>query len=166
MTLDSYRPCGLEETTANGPSLLLAEHHRELRKIGNELMACAEEQDTRALIEQYRTFEQHVLEHMRAEEQLILPEFERENPTEAAEIRAGHERLRRQLDATACQIELHEVRLETLRALGEELEQHARREDKIMYPWAQVHLPRDRQHVLRDRLLASLRRLARFVAGA
>ncbi|HEY4175477.1 MAG TPA: hemerythrin domain-containing protein [Kofleriaceae bacterium] len=162
MNFERYTPRGLEAMDANGPRLLFAEHHRELERACKALLARAYEGDCHSLLDQYRPFEQHVLEHMRAEEEAVLPYFEKEHAQEAAEIRAAHEKLRRRLESTACDLELHSARIDNLRELVTELRQHAAEEDRVMYPWAQVHLPVPALRASWERLMASLRHLIRL----
>lgn len=158
----SYGSTGLEAIDRNGPRLLFAEHHTSLRRAGEDLMARAHEDDCLELVEQYRTFEAQILEHMRAEEELVLPAYAEACPAEAATIHAEHAALRQQLERTALEIELHSVRIDTIRALLATLEAHSKYEDLTMYPWAQVNLPATTQSAVKSRLLASIRKLARF----
>jgi hypothetical protein len=162
MSLLSYKPTGLEAIENNGPRILFAEHHLSLRRAGEDLMARGYEDDCHELVAQYRIFEAQILEHMRAEEELVLPAYAQAWPEEAATIRAEHAALRKQLERTALDIELHAVRLDAIRALLATLEAHAKYEDRTMYPWAQIHLPDTSKSTIAARLLASLRKLAKL----
>lgn len=159
----SYEPSGLEAIDHNGPHLLFAEHHRSLHRAGEDLIARALEDDCFSLVVGYRAFEKQILEHMAAEEELVLPAYAEACPTEAAAIREAHEVLRRQMERTALDVELHAVRIGALRDLLATLERHAEAEDKTLYPWAQVHMPAANQGALGTRLVASMRQLARLV---
>lgn len=165
MSLTSYRLRGLEAMDANGPALLLADHHRSLQAIGHRVLVAAHCDDPLALHTAYRDFEHQVCEHMAAEEELILPAFSTAKPEEAAAIRADHAVLRARLERVAMAIELHEVRLALVRELLEALDEHARREDRTMYPWAQVHLPEAARNSLAARLRRSLERIAATTLG-
>lgn len=156
----SYEPRGLEAMEQNGPHLLFAEHHRSLRRAGEDLMARAYEDDRHSLVVEFRTFEKQILDHMRAEEDIILPAFAEECPAEAADIRDAHATIRKQLERAALDIELHAIRLEAIRTLLAMLDDHAKHEDRTMYPWAQVHLPLASRNALGGRLLSSIRKLA------
>ncbi len=162
MTLLSYKSSGLEAIDRNGPYLLFAEHHRGLRRAGESLMARAQADDCYSLITEYRVFEKQILEHIRAEEELVLPAFATACPAEAAQIRDAHALLRKRLEATALEIELHSIRLQSIRELLEALDSHAKYEDCTMYPWAQVNVPAPSRSALGARLRASLRRLAQL----
>lgn len=158
----SYEQRGLEAIEHNGPRLLFAEHHRSLRRAGEDLMAGAHEDDCLSLVAEYRTFEQQILEHMRAEEDVILPAFTEEDPVEAAAIRAGHDAIRKQLEQTALDVELHCVRIDAIKALLAVLDEHAKQEDRTMYPWAQVHLSDASRSAIGTRLMAGIRALAKL----
>lgn len=159
MTLTSYQHCGLEEIDANGPDLLLGEHHQILREAGRELLELAKGDDHRGLPQTFRTFEHQVREHLVAEELSILPEYTVADPAAAARVRADHAVLRAQLDRSAVEIELLDSRVAAIETLLVYVESHARREDCSMYPWAQVHLPRPAHESLFTRLRHSFARL-------
>jgi predicted NAD/FAD-binding protein len=161
----SYRPQGLEAIDHNGPLLLFAEHHRSLRRAGEDLIARCHEDNSFALVAEYRVFERQVLEHMRAEEEVVLPAFAEVDPEEAAALLDAHQALRKQLERTALDVELHAIRLESIRSLLAALDEHAKREDQKMYPWAQVHLPAPSREAIAARLFASIRKLAKLAVG-
>jgi Hemerythrin HHE cation binding domain len=92
---------GLDAGAANGPRLLLADHHREIDEACGALLACAHEDCSRSLTEQYRVFEQAVLEHLEAEETVILPDYTVQMPQDAYAIRAEHAAIRKLLSSTA-----------------------------------------------------------------
>lgn len=159
MSLTSYRPHGLEAMDANGPALLLAAHHEHLIALGQRVLVAAHGDDHHALHAAYRELERHIRDHMAAEEDLILPAFAAVEPEEAAVIRAEHALLRGRLERMAVAIELHQVRLLPLRELLQAHEEHAKREDRTMYPWAQVHLPAGERTSLVARIRDSLTKL-------
>ncbi|CAN5871575.1 hypothetical protein BH11MYX2_BH11MYX2_08550 [soil metagenome] len=166
MTNSAYTQYGLEALDANGPLLLFAEHHRSLHRAGESMLANACEGDCVGLVAEYRSFERQVCEHLDAEEELVLPCFERENVVDAATIRAEHSELRKVLEQTGLALELHEVRLEALRHVLERLRAHATFEDRTMYPWAQVHLPLHEKERTFEWLTRSLQKLANAMFGA
>lgn len=149
-----------EITAANGPRLLLADHHRELEEMCNALLASAYEDCARSLTEQYRVFERAVLEHLEAEDMLLLPGYGLHAPDDAHAIGEEHAAIRRLLFLLGIEVELHLVRLETLRSLIATLHAHAAREDRTLYPWAQAHLPLSAKRRLFVRIGRSLRALA------
>jgi hypothetical protein len=108
------------------------------------------------LCERWRSFEGQVLAHIQAEEDAILPAYAQAAPEAAAGIRADHQRLRELLARLGVEIDLHEIRLRTVKAMLESLRDHADREDRSMYPWAQRSLPLPRLVALRERVEAWL----------
>jgi len=158
------RAAGLEAGATNGPRLLLADHHRQIEEACSALRACAQVNGPRALVEQYRAFEQAVLDHLEAEETVILPDYAADHQEDAYAIREEHAEIRTLLFRIGVEVELHLVRLETLQGLIDMLHAHAAREDASMYPWAQVHLPLSTKRRLFVRIGRSLRKLAELQA--
>ena len=160
MLLNPPLPRGLDRPASAGPRLLLADHHCALDAAYDALRAAARADDHAALVASYRGFEGAVSEHIAAEEDLILPAYEAACPADAGRVRAQHVDLRNQLFALAVDVELHCVRVGQLDQLIATLREHAAREDRGMYPWAQVHLPLTGRRRLFVRLGRSLRTLA------
>lgn len=156
----SETPTGLDAGAANGPRLLLAEHHRALEEAASELLATTYADEPRALSAEYRVFEREVLDHLAAEELVILPGYQAAAPGDAAEIRADHAAIRQQLFRVGLEIDLHLIRAHTVEALLAQLREHAQHEDAAMYPWAQVHLPLSTKRRLFVRLGHGIRTLA------
>ena len=151
---------GLDAGPANGPRLLLADHHRELEVACSALLATVDEGCPRMLTKQYRVFERAVIDHMAAEDTIILPGFEGHAPAEAHALGLEHAAIRKLLLQLGIEVELHLVRLETVKHLIDTLHAHAAREDAWMYPWAQVYLPLSARRQLFVRIGRSLRMLA------
>jgi hypothetical protein len=154
----------LDAPDANGPRLLFAEHHDEIEGASRALLAATYTDDSRELITEYRSFEREILEHLEAEEDVILPAYEHHVPVDARALRSDHARIRERLTRIGIDCDLHAIRAGTLEDLISELRAHAAREDAQMYPWARVHLPLDTKRDLFARLAASIDRLAR-IAG-
>lgn len=153
---------GIDAGAANGPRLLLADHHRSLEAAYNALLAATYADDPRDLVARFRIFEHAILEHVRAEEEEILPIYELYAPAEARRIREDHERIRQWLTKLGVDVELHEIRLETMKELIAALRAHSTFEDKYMYPWAQLYLPLRARRTLFVRIGRSLRNLTRI----
>jgi hypothetical protein len=153
-----------EPPGATGPRLLFANHHRELEAACRTLLASVHEDSPLTLTKRYRMFEHAVLEHLTAEETLVLPDFAARAPTEARAIELHHVALRKLLIQLGVEVELGAVRLETAANLIDALRAHAEHEDASMYPWSEVYLtlPAKRRLVLR--LGRSLRVLAELQA--
>jgi len=145
-----------------GPRLLLAEHHRALDSACRALLGYTYQDDPRELIQQYRRFERATVDHLAAEEELILPAYADEAPDDAREIYDDHMRIRQLLFRIGVEVELRVVRAETVKRLVATLQAHAAREDAGMYPWAQAHLPLSTRRQLFVRIGRSLRTFARI----
>ncbi len=126
---------------ANGPRLLLADHHREIEGACLGLVAGTYADDPLELIKQYCCFERAMLDHLAAEEEQILPAYAEHAPADAQALRDDHAAIRQALYRIGLEVELHLVRATTVNQLVEALRAHAAREDAKMYPWAQLHLP-------------------------
>lgn len=160
---------GLDSLDANGPRLLFADHHRGIEAAYRALLAATYTDDPRELVTQFKIFENEILEHMAAEEEVILPAYEHYVPADARAVRKDHGRIREQLTRIGIDCDLHAIRADTMEELITELRTHAAREDLQMYRWAQIHLPLDTKRALFVRLGTSLRRLAQIArrsAGA
>jgi hypothetical protein len=155
-------PTTLDQTTAAGPRLLLPEHHEKIDAACKALRASAFIDDPLGVIARYRNLEHAVLEHMKAEEDFILPAYARHAPADAAAIRVTHEELRRQLYRLGIDAELRAFRLEAIDFLIETLHEHGAHEDREMYPWAQTVLPPATKRELFKRITRSLRALAHY----
>jgi hypothetical protein len=149
----------LDHIAADGPRLLLPEHHEEIASACIALRSSAFTDDPLEVITRYRNVEHAVLEHMRAEEDFILPEYANHAPADAAAIRATHEGLRRHLYRLGIDVELHAIRLESIDGLLMTLRDHAAHEDRNMYPWAQRSLTPFTKRELFKRITHSLRAL-------
>ena len=76
--------------------------------------------------------------------------FARLEPEEARTILDEHGRIRARISYLGAALDLHAVRLGMIRALAYELDAHARREDKLLYRWADEHVNElDRAPLLR-----------------
>lgn len=150
----------LESPTVNGPRLLFPDHHCQIEAACDALRASAVTDDPRDVTTCYRSLERAVLEHLRAEEDSILPAYAEHAPADAESIHAAHDELRRQLFRIGVDVELHCVRAEALDRLVAGLRAHAAHEDREMYPWAEAHLSTPTKRELFERMAHSLRALA------
>lgn len=90
----------------------------------------------------WRLLELSLLDHMRLEAELLLPEFELALGSDAARIREEHERIRQlaiRLDDTPTPACLDSALVAKLLQL---ITDCAAREERVLYPWAELCLPR------------------------
>jgi hypothetical protein len=152
-------PTALHHPATNEP-LPLSEHHEELEAACAALRTSAFAEDPLDVISRYRNLEHAVLEHVKIEEDLILPAYARHAPADAAVIRVAHEELRRQLYRLGIDAELRMLRLEAIDRLIATLREQAAYAALRMYPWAQAVLTPVSKRELFKRISRSLRALA------
>lgn len=144
------------------PRALMTEHHREVETACCSLLGCTYADDPKVLLETYRRFEQEILEHLRAEEELLLPGYAEFAPHDARKLREEHDELRRALFRIGVDVELHAVRVHHVDHLIAELRAHAAHEDTGLYTWAAAHLSAVKAEQLLDRIRHSLTALRRM----
>jgi hypothetical protein len=135
-----------------GLDLLLPDHHRRIEAKCRQLLACACEDDSRELVTRWSDLEAELLDHIAAEEQVILPAYAAHAPADADRIRDQHARICSLFTPIGVDVELHEVRLARLHELVDVLAAHSADEDAGMYPWAVHNLSLVAQHMLYVRI--------------
>lgn len=84
----------------------------------------------------YASFEARLTPHLRAEEELLFPDFEKFEPQETAELRETHRLIRNRVFELGVGVDLHQTRLTAIEELGALLRAHAERENQLLYRWA------------------------------
>ena len=139
---------------------VLSQHHEELDRRLEALIACAREADPSDLRAEWTVFERQLLRHLELEEAEILPAFARHDASEARGILAEHEEIRSAMLEIGIGLDLHLLRAEGVDAFVRRLKDHARREDAVFYTWARRHVPaggwRSIERGLRDAAKAAL----------
>jgi iron-sulfur cluster repair protein YtfE (RIC family) len=138
------------QTVSSIGARLLADH-QHLDTLFSHLLADMHAGDWRDCQRTWGRFERELLDHMAAEEALVLPSFERVNPSETARLREEHAKVRALLADLGVRLELHAVKEEHVQGVIELLRSHAAREDALLYRWA-AQLEPDLQKALLDRL--------------
>ena len=138
------------EMTSSIGDRLLADH-RHFDTLFGQLLADMHAGEWDVCQGTWSRFERELLEHMAAEEALVLPIFELVNPAETARLREEHATVRRLLADLGVGLELHAVKEEQVQRLVESLRAHATREDALLYRWA-AELNPDLKKALFDRL--------------
>lgn len=88
---------------------------------------------------EWNVFNRHLVEHMHAEETLVLPEFARVHQHEALELLREHGRIREELLELGVALDLHAIRFKQSQAFIARLNAHAAREERFLYPWLDTH---------------------------
>lgn len=89
--------------------------------------------------EAFREFDRQLLAHLAMEEQTLLLEFAEISPIGAAQIVDEHRDIRSLVDELGIGTDLHITRAAAIRELADLLRAHARREDALLYRWAEEH---------------------------
>jgi iron-sulfur cluster repair protein YtfE (RIC family) len=135
----------------------LTAEHRHVEELLEQMRSAVQVDDPRALCEAWTGFERELTEHMRFEEEVLLPRFAEVEPFEARALRSEHDDLRRLIDELGVRTDLHALRAEVADQLFARLRAHARREDAILYPWAARYLADADPRVELSRLLDEVR---------
>jgi hypothetical protein len=110
--------------------------HAEISALFDEVLAAFKsgDRDLAALV--FTRFERRLEAHLALEDELLLPPLRRVDPDEAAALSADHEWIRAQLTELGIGVDLHLTRATWVAAFVEKLRAHARREDALLYRWA------------------------------
>ncbi len=137
--------------------VLLEDDHKGLTRLFTALVAAFQAGDRQDAARLFRQFEVRLENHLATEEELILPALAKIDPAEAATLLEEHGDMRAQVLAMAVDVDLHLARATAVEELVRKLEAHARREDALMYRWAETHLPPAARKSVLDRLRSTLR---------
>ncbi|MEO8796348.1 MAG: hemerythrin domain-containing protein [Polyangiaceae bacterium] len=139
--------------------------HRRLEHLFDRLV-CAMEADAREDIEAlWGELEQRLLGHMEIEDKFLLPGLATMQPETAADLRKDHLRFRTRLMELDEAVDLHLARLDVVRSFLDELRTHARREDELLYSWAEQHLSEERKAGLIRSSLETIERRLHTIAA-
>jgi hypothetical protein len=114
---------------------LLAGDHARLDRLFHAIAAEAAVRDPDLLCRQWTAFGQELTRHLDVEEVRIISAFTRDQPAEARGLLDDHARIRDILTALTTDLDVHRLRPDRIRALVAELDDHARRETALLYPW-------------------------------
>jgi hemerythrin len=134
---------------------LLNQDHQRLERLFVDLLAAFNadaREDTQRLWDE---FDSGLGTHLAFEERLLLPVFGAANPTEARALLAEHDQIRSTLSELGVGLDLHLTRADVVSDFIAKLRSHARREDELMYRWAEQHTPQLAQVLLEQMEQAS-----------
>ena len=137
------------ETSRPAIGQILGQHHREIEDACLAILSAGFADEPRDLTRRWSEVEHQLLDHMTAEEHLLLPAYQRADPENAQDLRDQHARLRERAFDIGIAIQLHTIRCEQLQQFVAELRAHARNEEASLYRWADQHLGDDEHHRLR-----------------
>jgi hypothetical protein len=125
------------DLSSEQPSIeeLLAADHQRMERLFQAIAVEAALGDSELLHRQWTAFGQELTRHMDVEEVRIISAFSRDQPNEARGLLDDHARIRSMLTELAIDLDVHRLRPDRIRALVAELDEHARRETVLLYPW-------------------------------
>jgi hemerythrin HHE cation binding domain-containing protein len=139
----------------------LAKDHEQLDALFERLLAAFHADAGRELCPLWAEFDSRLRAHLALEEELILPQFARVDPTEARCLADEHVRIRKLLSELDIAVDLHLAHERTIADLVTLLRAHGRREDALMYRWAAASLSPAQQTTI----LGELRRAVGKLIG-
>jgi hemerythrin-like domain-containing protein len=115
---------------------LLGDHAR-LDELFSELLDEFREGDRDEVRSMWARFEEGLLGHFTAEERYLLPLYDKAEPGEAERLLSEHASFRRTLEELGVGVDLGVVNVDVAKAFVDRLRGHARREDHLLYRWAE-----------------------------
>jgi len=134
--------------------MLLVKDHARLKRLFAELVVAFRAGDREQCAALWNALDSGLELHMALEERLILPEFAKVDPVEAAALTREHVAIRASLTELGIGVDLHCTNVELVERFLRVLEDHAKREEALMYRWARANLPQGALATIRSRLSA------------
>lgn len=134
----------------------LADHER-LDAALARLLAAFEANDQEDVARTWVEFESGLIAHLEAEETHLIPALHWASERAARVVVAEHTHIRARLTDLGAGIDLHVVRLDSVRSFIDELRAHAQSEERLLYRWGDEHLHAPDRTLLLDALSAATR---------
>jgi len=126
--------------------------HEALDQLFTELAAAFDAPVPTEHARLWSALDERLRAHMELEEQHLLPRLALAHPSEAEAIRREHEELRRLLLELGVGVDLHTTRADAVERFIEVLRGHARREEALLYRWADETLASQERDELAQRM--------------
>lgn len=139
--------------------------HQHLDALFEALLNCVHVNDAGATQAVWAELDHGLAAHLEAEEEHMLPLFDRFDATEAAAIRDDHANIRALMAELGVMLDIHALREDKVTELVAFLRAHAAREEAKLYPWATRDLPEGPRQSLLQWVRARGRRLHPWVAA-
>jgi hemerythrin superfamily protein len=123
----------------------LLRDHAELEQVFRQLLAACRANARDDAAHAWAELDRRLTAHLALEEAVIFPRLTKVAPIEVAALGREHSAIRHALDELGVEVDLHVLRLTGARAFIKLLRDHARREDGLMYRWAEASLPASAQ---------------------
>jgi hemerythrin superfamily protein len=127
--------------------------HAELIELIRKLVAAFEANARDDMASSWTELEVRLTAHLDAEEKHLFPLLAEREPEYVRVLLAEHARFRRELLDLGVRVDLHTIRMEATNEFIDLLGDHARREDELLYRWADEHATATQ----RDAVLANIR---------
>lgn len=141
-----------EGQSARGLREVLTTHHAYLERLFQDVITAFQANRRDAVAELWSEFDGRLTRHLDLEDQWLLPGFAKIDPAGAAQLADEHQRIRATLMEFGVGVDLHLTRSEMVDAFIARLRAHARREDELMYRWAEEHLEEAGHAAIREGL--------------
>jgi len=138
---------------------LLSRDYQRLEKVFEDITVAFRANAHEEVHRLWREFDNGLRAHLDLEENFILPEFSKFDPVSAQELAREHIQIRTTLNEFAISLEHNFSRCEAVFNFVELLKTHAKREDALMYQWAQGNLREQAKSTIRNRVLLALSKL-------
>ena len=115
----------------------MLDDHAEIEALVGDVTNAFRCGDRAVAAEAYGRLEKRLLAHIAREDELFLAVLERSDPDEASALAAEHAKIRARLFELGVGVELHYTRDTVIAELVEMLRIHARREEALLYRWAE-----------------------------
>lgn len=112
------------------------ENHVRLDRLFEQLDRAVRSGELRSITRLWPDFEAELLAHLDLEERLVFPHLDRLDPAGIEQLAWEHVQIRDKVDLLSNDLESHISDLSLLLEFLELLKAHARREDLLMYRWA------------------------------
>lgn len=114
----------------------LRHDHERLEALFAELADAVDGADSATIQRVWSRFEQALMAHLEAEERHLMPAVEKRHPEDVRRTRVEHESIRRLVQELGLRADIHTLRKEVADQLITTLREHAEREEKTVYRWA------------------------------
>jgi hypothetical protein len=132
----------IEETTrVVGLRAALLEDHAEVEHSLEQLVQACRADAREDVAAAWTAVDRRLARHLTFEEEVLFPELAKIDPYAVDGLLRDHARIRSSLFELGVEVDLHLVRLSRVQAFVTLLRGHARREDDVLYRWAEEHLP-------------------------
>ena len=122
--------------------------HDEISVLFDDLLAAFRSGDRDEAAAMFTRFERRLAAHLALEDELLLPALRRADPGEADALATEHRAIRTRLTELGIGVDLHVTRATWVAEFVDLLRAHARREDALLYQWADESREIDRAVVV------------------